>query len=114
MQSIKKYGIVSSLAVAMAFCGALLLQVGCATEDDTINDDSIGETTQAVTHSFTDSCEGDGYSTNSQPVQAITHAWASRCRKPGGTWGGPQDWRGLCFTDLSNCNGTLVCQNHCP
>jgi hypothetical protein len=62
------------------------------------------------TASFLASCHEDGYTTNSQPVRAITHAWArSGCFTLRGTVGSPQDWRGLCFTDMKNVDGRLVC-----
>lgn len=36
------------------------------------------------------------------------------CRRFDGTFGGPTSWSGVCFGDVSNCNGRIVCQSHCP
>jgi len=96
---------------------ALAAMVGCAAQpgDDGTDDEATGETSQAVTTSFRSSCFGTRVSRNSQPVQAIVDAWAdSGCRRINGTISGPQHWSGLCFTDVSNCDGRIVCQNHCP
>ena len=43
-----------------------------------------------------------------------THAQADACRRFDGSFGGFTSWNGSCTTDVSNCNGRLVCQNHCP
>ncbi len=42
------------------------------------------------------------------------HAQADACRRFDGSFGGFTSWNGSCSTDVSNCNGRIVCQNHCP
>ena len=112
MKKMAKRSVVSMLALALAAV------VGCAAEpggDDGTGDEATGETSQAVTASFQASCFGTRVSRNSQPVQAIVEAWADAgCRQKDGNISGKQHWSGLCFTDVSNCDGRIVCQNHCP
>lgn len=43
-----------------------------------------------------------------------THAQADACRRFDGSFGGFTSWNGSCSGDVSNCNGRIVCQNHCP
>lgn len=45
---------------------------------------------------------------------AIVWAYSDGCRRRNGTYGGATSWSGNCFGDVSNCNGQIVCQNHCP
>lgn len=101
---------------------ALVTSIGCATEatsDDTTTDDTA-EATQAVTgptHSFSNpgSCEHAVWDYNSQVIQAIVSASATRCKRLNGTWNeNHPHWSGTCFRDVSNCNGNIVCQTHCP
>lgn len=108
MKKIMSRGVVSALVIAAATL------VGCMTAGDDDSDATV-ETSQAVTRSFESSCFQTGWAANTQPVQAITHAWANGgCRRFDGSISGPQDWRGQCFTNVSNCDGRIVCQNHCP
>jgi hypothetical protein len=105
MKNLANRGVVSLLALALAAA------MGCAAQapgDDGTGDEPTAEATQAVTASFQASCFNTRVSRNSQPVQAIVDAWAD------GSISGAQHWSGLCFTDVSNCDGRLVCQNHCP
>ena len=44
----------------------------------------------------------------------VTHAQADACRKFDGSFGGFTSWDGSCTGDVSNCNGSIVCQTHCP
>lgn len=106
----KKISVLSALALAF------VTAVGCATDTgDDGSDDTTAETNQAVTASFQSSCFNTRVSRNSQPVQAIVDAWADGgCRRFNGSISGAQHWSGLCFTDVSNCDGRIVCQNHCP
>jgi len=100
-------------ALALAF----VTTTGCATDSkgDDGSDDVTSEASQAVTASFQSSCFRTRVSRNSQPVQAILDAWADGgCRRFDGSISGPQHWSGQCFTDVSNCDGRIVCQNHCP
>jgi hypothetical protein len=101
-------GVFSAIVLALATFAA------CAT-DPTGDDDETDVTSQAVTNSFTATCFNTRVSKNSQPVQAITDAWAfGGCTRRDGSRSGSQHYSGLCFTDVSNCDGRLVCQNHCP
>jgi hypothetical protein len=73
-----------------------------------------GPTTQA-TASFTRTCRApEGWVVQSS-TGAIVFAFSDGgCRRFNGTFGGPTAWSGTCFGDVSNCNGRIVCQNHCP
>ena len=112
MKSITKR-FASKLAMT-AVVSMSLIGTGCVDEEpstENLEEVSASATTLAnPTASFLASCHEDGYTTNSQPVRAITHAWArSGCFTVRGTVGAPQDWRGLCFTDMKNVDGRLVC-----
>lgn len=73
-----------------------------------------GATTQA-THSFTATCRPTlGWVTNTSNGAIVFAFSDGGCRRFNGTFGGPTSWSGTCFGDVSNCNGTIVCQNHCP
>jgi hypothetical protein len=106
-------------SVLSAFVLALVTAVGCAADapgDDGIADET-GEAAQAVTgptHSFSATCSNPRWDVNSQVIQAIVSASASGCRMLNGNFSGAQHWSGTCFRDVSNCNGRIVCQSHCP
>jgi len=112
MKNLANRSVVSLLALALAAA------IGCAAQapgDDGTGDETTAEATQAVSASFQSSCFLTRVSRNSQPVQAITEAWADGgCLRINGTRSGMQHWNGLCFSDVSNCDGRIVCQNHCP
>jgi hypothetical protein len=129
----------SVLALAAA-SAAVLLSVGCLndpqddegsldTKRETLRIKSVvnadGTVSQAMTEqvgsalagqataSFLDSCDG-AFDIHWEGIP-ITHADIQRCRrKNGSTNKNVRDWNGNCFTDVSNCDGNLVCQSHCP
>jgi hypothetical protein len=113
MKKILHRSVLSALALA------LVTAVSCATDapGDDGTADETGEAVQAVTgptHSFAATCSNPRWDVNSQVIQAIVSASASGCQLPNGTLGGAQRWSGTCFRDVSNCNGRIVCQTHCP
>jgi hypothetical protein len=106
-------------SVLSAFTFALVTAVGCASEapGDDGTADETGEAAQAVTGptaSFQFSCDNARWDVNSQVIQAIVSASATKCLTLAGIKVTPQPWSGTCFRDVSNCNGKIVCQTHCP
>lgn len=68
-----------------------------------------------VTLSFTNSCRPPFASQNNPKLNAIVSASAGGgCRRFDGSYTGPASWTGVCRTNVSNCNGAIVCQSHCP
>jgi hypothetical protein len=113
MKKILHRSVLSALALA------LVTAVGCATDapGDDGTADETGETAQAVTgptHSFSTTCKNPHWDVNSQVIQAIVSASSSGCQQLNGAFGAAQHWSGTCFQDVSNCNGRIVCQSHCP
>lgn len=74
-----------------------------------------GVITPFASHSFTATCiPTNGWVTDNS-TGAIVFAFSDGgCRRFNGTIGPPVSWSGTCFGDVSNCNGNIVCQNHCP
>ena len=130
-------GSVLALAAASA---AVLFSVGCVNNppdderaDDTkrdtlrirsvVNEDGsvADEVTEQIgsalagqaTASFLDSCDG-AFSIHWNGIP-ITFASVERCERRDRSWNTHvRDFNGECWTDVSNCNGNLVCQSHCP
>src|SRR5262245_55185781 len=88
-----------------------VLVIGCATEESSSDDDNTDTAIQDLSASFQSTCFGTSLK---RVNNAIVHAQAMTCKKFDGTWGGFTQWNGTCFGDVSNCNGRIVCQSHCP
>jgi hypothetical protein len=126
-------------AVAMAVMTGGLWLAGCATSpDDTASDDTAtsesrlvtverqsdadapitlppGRPSPFATASFLNSCRTPEGVTVNMANGAIVSAFSNGgCRRFDGSFGGATSWSGTCFGDVSNCNGRIVCQNHCP
>lgn len=73
------------------------------------------DATTAASHSFTQTCRVPlGWVTDNSNGAIVFAFSDGGCRRFNGTFGGPTSWSGTCFGDVSNCNGSIVCQNHCP
>jgi hypothetical protein len=113
---------IAGLFVIAMTAGSALIEVGCDgtvtsvedTGDPSTSTPNLGEITSSITTaSFWQSCKA--YKTYSWDAgQIIYYAYSDSCQRFDGSWGGPTSWSGQCYGDVSNCNGTIVCQNHCP
>ncbi len=68
----------------------------------------------SVVLSFLNSCIVDGSTVTVRADGAVTRATSPGCRRFNGTLSSNPSWSGLCTTNVSNCNGAIVCQSHCP
>lgn len=61
----------------------------------------------AASTSFTSTCSGWRYVRRADG--AVTFAEASSCRMRNGSWTGYRSWSGVCWSDVSNNNGNIIC-----
>jgi hypothetical protein len=122
----------------IAFVTAAYGVTGCAEQKrdgDILNEEAIVVTQESqaselsdsppveilsATHSFTRSCKGWAY-TYVPALDVITAASADGCLQSNGLYGKFTTLSGRCpagptsaARDVSNCNGKIVCQTHCP
>jgi hypothetical protein len=106
----------TGLVAAIALCGALAPQLGCAVDGG----DALDETSQSSDNlvitprsaidvaSFWSTCKEESW--HSDDGRGIVRADANLCQKKNGSWVGPTSYRGYCDTNLSNLDGVLHCQ----
>ena len=112
------------LATIAALGIAVLVQSGCATSDDGAPTEETsaaqseladGTATSSFTNSFWNTCNRPNwYAKDSPNGRCIWLANADGCKMFNGHYGGYTEYRGCCLGDVSNCNGKIVCQTHCP
>jgi hypothetical protein len=66
------------------------------------------------TRSFIATCRLPIHFTINTATGATVYADSVGCQRFDGSFGGFTSWSGNCFGDVSNCNGRIVCQSHCP
>jgi hypothetical protein len=103
----------TGLVAAIALCGALAPQLGCAVDggdvpDETSQSDDLATKTAIDVASFWSTCRNEQW--HSDDGRGIVSADAGSCQRRNGTWGGATSYRGYCDTNLSNLNGVLHCQ----
>jgi hypothetical protein len=109
----------TGLAAAIALCGALAPQLGCAVDDgdapdqtsqssDNLAAPKAAPKTAIDVASFWETCRDESW--HSDDGRGIVRADAESCQRKNGSWGGPTSYRGYCDTNLSNLNGVLHCQ----
>jgi hypothetical protein len=70
---------------------------------------------RAGTPSFIQSCRvPNSWTARASDGAILTASSGGGCRRFNGTFGGATSWSGVCFGDVSNCDGRIVCQTHCP
>src|SRR5688572_16539938 len=90
--------------------GEAALEDKVVAEGDQVTEDGKAEGeigAAAATTSFTRTCSGWRYFRRSDG--AVTFAEASSCRMRNGSWTGYRSWSGVCWSDVSNNNGNIIC-----
>jgi|GEM_PF-5371816 len=68
----------------------------------------------SVVLSFLNSCIVNGSTVTVRSDGAVTRASSPGCTRFNGTTSSNPVFNGVCTTNVSNCNGAIVCQSHCP